>query len=94
MHNNKGKEQLKATPISAEEYLRNDRSNANQPQTDHKFNELVDHITQLQKNEHSNVIETEGKDKMADVQTIQPPRQMNVEHGETIRQKGNRIKDV
>ena len=38
------KRHVKTTPISAEDYLRNEMSKDNQPQTDIKFNKLVDHF--------------------------------------------------
>ena len=49
-------------------YLRNGMS---KPQTDDKFNKLVDCFAQLYKHEHSNVMELERKDTVAVVHTIQ-----------------------
>ena len=37
----------------AEEYLRNEISKKRPPQTEGKFNELVDHFTKLKEHEHS-----------------------------------------
>ena len=60
-------------------------SKANQPETDDKFNELVDCFVQLHKHEYFNVMER--KDTMADSYTILPPRNPNVEHGVTVNQR-------
>ena len=88
------KRHMKATPISPEDYLRNEMSKANGPQTDDKFNELVDHFAQLHKHKCSDIMEMERKDTRANANTIQPTRHTNLEHSETIRQKGNKIKDT
>ena len=85
---------MKPTPISAEDYLRNVMSKAYHPQKYEKFTKHVDHFAQLHKHEHSNVMETERKDMMANICTILPPRDGTLEHSETIRQKGNRIKEM
>ena len=57
-----------------------------------KLNEIIDHFVQLYKHECSHEMNTERKDTMATTCTIQPPRYMDVEHSETIRQNGNSIK--
>ena len=91
MHNSKNKE---TTPISAEDCLRHKMSKANVPQTDNKYNELVDSFIQLCNHKHSNVVDAERKQTMASIHTMQPPRHTTLEQSETIRQKYNRIKDM
>ena len=86
------KRHMKTTPILAEDNLRNEMSKSNIPQTEDQFNEFVDCFAQLYKHRGSNVVEMERKNKMANTHTIQPSRYMKIEHSETIRQKGNRIK--
>ena len=39
-------------------------------------------------------MEMEGKDTMANTHTIQPPIDIILEHSETMRPKGNRIKGM
>ena len=70
------KRHIKATTISAEDYLRNEK--ANQPQTNDKFNKLVDCFAQVHKHEQSNEMQMERKDMMANTHTIQPPRDINL----------------
>ena len=78
---------MKANPISLEEYLRNKNfkklSKTNRTQTDDKLNELIDHFTQLKKQENLNDRETEEKDAVP--RTIQTPKHMNAEHTKAIR---------
>ena len=60
---------IKVIPILAVDYLINERSQkANHPQTYDKFNELVDHFSEIHKNEHSNVMGR--KYAMSDASTI------------------------
>ena len=40
---------MKATPLSAEDYLRNEMSKDNKQKTDDKFNEFIDHMNILMK---------------------------------------------
>ena len=63
-----------------------------QSKTGDKFNELIDHFAQLHKHEHPNEMETERMNLMANTCKIQPPRHTSIEHSDTIRQKGNKIK--
>ena len=44
---------MKSSPITAEEFLRNDTSKTNWPQTVDKFNKLVDHFAELYKHKQS-----------------------------------------
>ena len=52
---------VKANPISADDYPRNEVSKANQPQVKDRFNTFVDHVTQLHKHEYSDKIENNEK---------------------------------
>ena len=75
---------IKATPISTEDYLRNEISKAIQPQTSDRFTKLVDQSMQLHKHEHSNQREAEKNDMMANThinipKAVQPPRHMTAE---------------
>ena len=85
---------MKAIPISADDNLRNEMSKFGQPQTDDKFNKLVECFSQLHKHEHSYVMEMEMKDAKTDICTVQPQRHVNLECSETIRQKCNWIKET
>ena len=66
--------------ISAEDYLRNEMSKADQPQTYVKFKKLVDHFAKLHKHKDSNVMETHRKGMMVDTCTMQLLRHTNWEH--------------
>ena len=78
----------KPPPLPAEDYLRNEMSKDNQLKADNNFNKPIDHFVQLNKHKHSNEIGVKRKDMKANIYTIQPPRHMNKEHNERIRQKG------
>ena len=84
---------MKTIPIPVEDYLRNEMSKEINLMND-KFNEFLDYFAQVHKNKYSNELKTERRDIMANTCTIQTPTNMNVEHNEKIRQKGNRIKDM
>ena len=81
-------------PLSAEDYLKNEMSKANQTPTCNKCDQPVDQFTQLHKHKHSSAKEVQRKDTIADAHTKQQPRHADLEHGEAIRLKGNRIKDI
>ena len=81
---------MKATPTSVGEYLRNETSKANRTQKDNKINKLTDHFAQLERHEHLNEMEPEGKALVS--RTIQSPRYMNTKHYEARRKSGNRTK--
>ena len=85
---------VKAIPISAKDYIRNEMIRHNQPKTDGKCTDLIYHFVKLNKHEHSNAVEMEKKETMANTCTMQLPRYTKLEHSVTVRQKGNRIKDI
>ena len=51
---------------------------ANRLQTDNKLNELIDHFTFLNQQEHLHNLEMEGKNKMPKI--IQPPKHAQRDH--------------
>ena len=76
--NTRTKRQMKATIISAEDYVRNDVSRVNQQQVTDRFNELVDQFTELYKDEHSNKRNGNEWYDSKHVNIIQPPMCMNL----------------
>ena len=84
------KRHIKAIPISAEDYLKNEVS---QPQKAHmvdRFNELIEHFVQLYKYGHFNKIEMKGNYMATNIHTnipnmAQPFSHTNTENNELMR---------
>ena len=75
------KRHKKATLISAEYCLRKEMSKTNRPQADDK---LIDHFAQINKHEQLHNTEMEERDTVP--KTMQPPRHLNIEHSEEMKQ--------
>ena len=57
-----GQKHVKATPVSAKDYPRDEILKANQPYETDRINEPLDHFTLVHIHEHSNEMEMERND--------------------------------
>ena len=85
---------VKASPMSADDYLRNEMSKDNGQNQMPCLKKIIDLFTELHKYEYFNKIEMEREGMAPNTNTIQSLKHMNIKHSEMISQKGNRTKDT
>ena len=88
---------MKESPISVEDYLRNELLEANETQAARRFSKPVNQVTHLHKHEHSTKMEIEEDDIVTNTHTnmpymIQPLRCMKLENTELVKQNDNRTR--
>ena len=59
---------------------------SNQPHTDEKLNEIIEHFAMLNQHEHQSNVQTEGED--ISQKTVQQPQHANTDQPEEMKQNG------